>query len=125
MNNSQSNSIELSPNTQLDIFSQESARDIGYQLAKLDQWPEPSKFTLNLHQQQVKNIVINDLIQSNKPLIVTGYASLDRIIDLISDLRLENNHKLRILLGNEPFESKSKSFVLKGHSFSDELESIG
>jgi superfamily II DNA or RNA helicase len=119
--NSEPNSSQPLPNTQLDIFSQESARDIGYQLAKLDQWPEQSKFPLNLHHQQVKNIVINDLIQSKTPLIVTGYAALDRIIDLISDLNLENTQKLRILLGNEPFESKSKSFVLKGHTFSDEL----
>jgi hypothetical protein len=107
--------------SQLDIFAQEFVQDIGYRLAALGQWPDQGRFPVNLPQQSVRKYVLEDLVTSASPLIVTGYASLDRIIDLMADVGAHENVDIRLLLGNEPFESRKKSFVLANQSFTDEL----
>lgn len=111
----------MTESSQLDIFSQPSYTDIRYRLAQLGRWPDQSRFPLNLIDRSVRDQVLQDLKASSRPLIVTGFASLDRIIDLLADVGSREDVRLRLLLGNEPFESRKKSFVLDGQSFPNEV----
>lgn len=90
-------------------------------MAQLGRWPDQSRFPLNLIDRSVRDQVLQDLKASSRPLIVTGFASLDRIIDLLADVGSREDVRLRLLLGNEPFESRKKSFVLDGQSFPNEV----
>lgn len=63
----------------------------------------------------------HDLRAAQEPLIVTGYAGLDRVIELVADCP-ETTH-VRILFGSEPFPSRRESFELADKSFSKEVES--
>lgn len=116
--NEGSRGIEQSP--QLDFFDQEVVRDIGRRLAAAGGWPDESRFPVNLADRTVKGRVLADLAASANPLIVSGYASLDRIIDFTADLSPKGG-RLRLLLGNEPFESRKKSFAHGGISFEKEM----
>lgn len=81
-------------------------------------WPDADRFPLNRPGQTVESVVLDDLRRSAAPLIVTGYASLDRIIAFAADLQ---SATVRLLLGNEPFESRTRSFVHGGRRFSAEV----
>ena len=83
-------------------------------------WPRSERFPLNIDNARVKDIVINDLATSESPLIVTGYASLDKVIDFVAECAEETN--VRLLLGAEPFDSRRESFELGSHSFTREME---
>ncbi len=54
----------------------------------------------NEGKRKVRNVVLNDLKQSNKTIIVSGYASLDELLKVISLNR--TGQELTILIGNEP-----------------------
>lgn len=47
-------------------------------------WPPLERFPLNLNDRSVEDKVVEDLRQSPSPLIVTGYASLDQVIDFVA-----------------------------------------
>jgi superfamily II DNA or RNA helicase len=64
--------------------------------AKVDDFLLPN----NEGKRKVRNIVLNDLKQSNKTIIVSGYASLDELLKVISLNR--TGQELTILIGNEP-----------------------
>lgn len=66
------------------------------------------------------DVVERDLRAAQEPLIVTGYAGLDRVIELVADCP-ETTH-VRILFGSEPFPSRRESFELADKSFSKEVE---
>jgi superfamily II DNA or RNA helicase len=64
----------------------------------------------------VGSIIENDLRRSKNPLIITGYASLEKIIDFLADCHSswQSNpdafEQIRILLGNEPYPTKAQEF---------------
>jgi len=87
--------------------------DIRHRLAGLGRWPDQGKFPLNLLDRSVREQVLQDIKASCRPPIVTGFASLDRIIDLLTDDGSREGVCLRLLLGNEPFESRKKSFAFR------------
>lgn len=66
----------------LDLFSSEAG--IGSRTAGFE-WPESSSFPLNRNGAKTEDIVIDDLHRSADPLIISGFASLDRLIDFIGD----------------------------------------
>ena len=85
-------------------------------------WPPESRFPLNIPSQRtVQSTVIPDLLNSDNPLLVTGYASLDHIIALISQLPA-NATQVRLLFGSEPFPSRRETFSMSQHSFPTEVE---
>jgi len=82
-------------------------------------WPSPNRFPLNLNDRSVADNVVEDLRSSPSPLIVTGYASLDRIIDFVAGCPQKS--QIRILFGQEPFGSQRESFQLSRINLSDEI----
>jgi phosphatidylserine/phosphatidylglycerophosphate/cardiolipin synthase-like enzyme len=84
--------------------------------------PPENRFPLNIPSQRtVQSTVIPDLLNSDNPLLVTGYASLDHIIALISQLPA-NATQVRLLFGSEPFPSRKEVFPMSQHSFPAEVE---
>lgn len=74
-------------------------------------WPEPLRFPLNQDDSRVEDVVFRDLRVSKSPLLVTGFATLDRLIDFIASA--ENCELVRIVFGSEPFDSRRDIFTLK------------
>jgi len=101
----------------LDLFSAASGTDPEFRA--LD-WPTPGRFPLNVNRQKVRDQVLADLRASRGPLIVAGYASLDRLIDFIAECAEDS--RIRLLLGFEPFPSRRASFQVRGYSFPREVE---
>lgn len=83
-------------------------------------WPDPARFPMNVNRQMVREVVLGDLKSAPDPLIVTGYASLDTLIDFISGCTPEAN--VRVLLGFEPHPSRRESFAGRGQAFSREVQ---
>lgn len=85
----------------LDLFAEETPVDA--EAHRLD-WPDSARFPLNVDRRHVRDRVLEDLLASHEPLLVTGYAALDHLIDFIAETP-EGGH-LRLLLGFEPFLSR-------------------
>lgn len=91
-----------------------------------DSWPNYERFPYNYTDSQVGVVIEEDLNHSKNSLIITGYASLDKIIDFLAknDQRLERNSEafksIRILLGNEPYPTKKQDFS-SSNIFSEEI----
>ncbi|NEQ40013.1 MAG: DEAD/DEAH box helicase family protein [Okeania sp. SIO3I5] len=95
--------------------------------AEETQWPEHNKFPYNSDKNFVETVIRKDLEAAKNPLIITGYASLDKIIDFLAD----NYHKfnknsdafaeIRLLLGHEPYPTKTQEFPYS-HKFDREIE---
>ena len=98
-----------------DLFSDDGAWRNGIPDAD---WPDQERFPLNRSSCRVEDVVSADLKAAADPLIVTGFSALDRIIGFTADL---GRAKARLLLGSEPFESRMRSFVHRGHSFPAEV----
>lgn len=111
----------MSESPQLNIFDVVGLGDIGHRLATVGRWPDQGRFPVNLPGRTVREKVLEDLKASANPLIVTGYASLDRIIDLLAGVGRQEGTHVRLVLGNEPFESRKKNFVLANQSFPDQV----
>ncbi len=98
-----------------------------YNNAEETKWPEHNKFPYNSDKNFVQTVIPRDLKAAKNPLIITGYASLDRIIDFLAD----NYHKfnknsdafaeIRLLLGHEPYPTKTPEFPYS-HKFDREIE---
>lgn len=90
-------------------------------LSKLN-WPPESRFPLNIPPDRaVETVVIEDIVKSKNSLLVAGYASLDHVIELVSQIPDPSTH-VRLLFGFEPFPSRRDSFRLATHSFASEVE---
>ena len=106
-----------SQNLTLPLFSDIEANNGKTLLAE---WPDGQRFPLNEEGHAVSHSVEADLRASKQPLLVTGFASLDRLIDFVADC--EQPACIRLLLGAEPFDSRRDSFELGQHSFTREME---
>lgn len=106
------------PRHTLDLFAQ---RHSPLQECPGLDWPDPERFPLNLDSATVADVVQRDLHAAREPLIVTGYAGLDRVIGLVADCPATT--PVRILFGSEPFPSRRESFELVDKNFSKEVES--
>jgi superfamily II DNA or RNA helicase len=101
----------------LDLFTDEEELAAN---ARLSDWPDPQRFPLNVDHHQVQGQVVTDLRGSQRPLIVTGYAALDHLIDFIADM--DTAPEVRILLGFEPFPARRDRYEVKGHDFPAEIQ---
>lgn len=84
------------------------------------EWPDTTRFPLNLDKSTVEQTVWKDLKYSLNPFLVVGFASLDRVIDFIAECREEA--QIRIIFGFELFQSRKDDFALRESSFSKEME---
>lgn len=107
--------------SQGDLFAETGLWNPDGKLDTVPDWPKNERFPLNRAGRTVAEVVVDDLTRSDEPLIITGFASLDRIVSLLADVADNPDSRLRLVLGNEPFESKKKSFALKGKAFPDEV----
>ncbi|MCP4276701.1 MAG: helicase [Gammaproteobacteria bacterium] len=103
---------------QISLFDQEV--DFLAELSARDGWPDPNDFPYNARKSNVGSVVIKDLKASANPLIVTGYASLEKIIGFCSEIDNDGS-TIRILLGSEPYETKRTEFRLNSISFPEEI----
>ncbi len=84
-------------------------------------WPDMERFPHNFKKNKVENIVLQDLTKSTSPLIITGFTSLDYIINFVADLPSEQPENIRLLIGSDPSPSQHKIFSHKGINLSQEI----
>lgn len=108
---------QLTP--QLGLFDPQVVRSA--KLQNITEWPEQQRFPLNFDKNKVEDIVLNDIRESTSPLIITGYTSLDYLIDFVADLDAEQPKFISILLGSEPSPARRKEYSLKKSTFSQEV----
>lgn len=87
-------------------------------------WPDGHRFPHNFQRDTVREHVWDDLTQSARPLLVTGYSSLEWIVDFLAALHgpsLEQK-RVRVLIGFEPRALASLSRPAgRYRSFPDEV----
>ncbi len=66
-------------------------------------WPDGRRFPLNLDAGKVQDVAMPNLRAARSPLIVSGYASLDRWIDFVTNCA--DTSRPRLLVGHEPYPS--------------------
>ena len=84
------------------------------------EWPPPSRFPINQDSARVQDQVLADLESSSTPLIVTGYATLDRLIDFVAEA--ERCSRIRIVFGFEPFDSRRNTFSFMQRELPQEMK---
>lgn len=107
-----------------DLFDQPP--HLAQQIREQAYWPAPSRFPLNfVRGRSVRDTVLTDLLASDAPLIVTGYAALAEVVDFIGEFRTSRESvpsgAVRILFGAEPFLSMRHSFAGPSHRFSEDM----
>lgn len=70
-------------------------------------WPDSTRFPLNLDDVSVGDIVLEDLRHADRALIVAGYASLDKLVEFIARSRSES---IRVVFGSEPHEGRQQRY---------------
>jgi hypothetical protein len=83
-------------------------------------WPDVRRFPCNVPGANVADVVLEDLRQSESPLIVTGYASLDRVVSFLAGLE-DRPGPVRLLFGAEPYVSGRERFELRADDFPEEV----
>jgi len=106
---------------QAGLFDDVGFLDAESRLRVVPDWPDSERFPLNRPGETAGRVILADLLGSRSPLIVTGYTSLDRVISFIGDVGAQSAGPVRLVLGNEPFESRTASFTLNGRRFPEEV----
>ena len=101
----------------LDLFA-DAARH-GDEKALRFPLPDQRRFPTNLGSHRVALPVEDDLRQSTDPLIITGYAALDRLIVFCGN---QTSAKARVVFGHEPFPAAERSYRLDDVEFPREVE---
>ncbi|MBC7970022.1 MAG: helicase [Verrucomicrobia bacterium] len=90
--------------------------------------PAHDRFPYNYGDRKVKPLIFNDLRQSRRPMIISGYTSLSMIIEFLAlcyqDLERnpETFETIQILIGNEPAPTGRSSFRLNQHDLPQEMQ---
>lgn len=95
-----------------DLFSSEPEVFIRFALSALA-WPAQERFPVNLQRTHVRDVVTEDLITSDAPLLIAGYSSITALVELVANWRRVRGDRpgsLRLLLGSEPFPSQRTYF---------------
>lgn len=75
------------------------------------EWPDARRFPLNHERAHVSDVVLDDLRASANPLIVTGYAALDRLVDFIAGA--DRSETIRVVFGTEPYATERARFTVR------------
>ena len=97
-----------------DLFAAATDQNLGVE------WPPAARFPINQDVARVEDTVIKDLKSSSKPLIVTGFATLDRIIDFVASA--DQCHQIRVVFGSEPFSSRQETFSIHSPDLPHEMK---
>ncbi len=106
------------PNQTLDIFAAEEPEDRLLEAG----YPASDRFPLNLDGVKVEDVVLPDLRASSSPLIVTGFASIDRLLDFCCEHCRNPGTTVRLLIGHEPFSSRRDTFTVNRVDLTSEAE---
>jgi superfamily II DNA or RNA helicase len=90
-------------------------------IKNLSVWPDQIRFPINFDGQKVESIVLKEIQSSSAPLIVTGYTSLDYLIDFIASLPGERPGSVSILIGSEPSPARRRNYSLEKISLPQEI----
>lgn len=105
--------------SQLGFF--DSDVEIQASIRGVSDWPEQERFPLNLKDSPAEKIILKDLAGSFSPLLVTGFTSLDYIIDFVADLPQEKPASIRLLIGSEPSPARRSEYSLQKKSLPQEV----
>ena len=105
-------------NQTLDIFASDEPEDRLLQSG----YPAQDRFPLNLDGVRVENVVLPDLRDSASPLIITGFAGIDRLLDFCCDQCGNPEAEVRLLIGQEPFPSRRDTFTVNRADLTSEAE---
>jgi hypothetical protein len=100
--------------TTLDLFAAASDQALDRD------WPSGNRFPLNQDAASVEDTVLADLRSSSNPLIVTGFATLDRLIDFVASA--DQCDQIRVVFGSEPFASRQDTFSIQGLDLLHEMK---
>ncbi len=95
--------------------------DVQASVRDVSEWPDPERFPHNFRKAKVESIVLNDLANSSSPLIVTGFTSLDYVIDFLADLPADQPQVLRLLIGSEPTLSHRSQYSVNKKTLPQEV----
>ena len=87
-------------------------------------WPAQARFPVNRPSARVRDVVAEDLLASESPVLIAGYSSIAALVDLVADWRRRRADKpgnVRLLLGSEPFASQRTHFMSPGEEFTQEV----
>jgi len=84
-------------------------------------WPDIERFPHNFNKNKVEQVVSKDLTNSVHPLIITGFTSLDYIIDFVAALPADHPTQIRLVVGSEPSPARRTEYSLKKKSFPQEV----
>ena len=102
-----------------DLFSVGPRPLVRHQLAALA-WPEPTQVLVNYAGVRVRDLVWTDMVSSQRALVVAGFASIAKIVEL-SAARDPDGGTLRVLLGTEPFGTERVDFGSPEAAFTREV----
>ena len=95
---------------QPDLFSSSAEPRLGLRLGQM-QWPDPGLLPVNHANGSVRDQVWQDLVSSRAPLVLAGFASITKIVELVAAAsRKSNSGSVRVLLGTEPFTTERVAF---------------
>lgn len=106
----------MSLDNQIDLFEEEAAT-----VTPSVAWPSMERFPLNLRGRSAGSVIERDLAAAENTLIVTGYASLGRLVSFFGQLAFDRRQPFRLLLGAEPHPTARSDFSLRGHDLPDEI----
>jgi superfamily II DNA or RNA helicase len=77
-----------------------------------NKWPDQEKFPLNIPDadRKVNSILENDLLSSRDFLLITGFTSLSKVVEVFGTSRFDNLKRIRILIGNDPIVRKRSKY---------------
>jgi hypothetical protein len=85
-------------------------------------WPSQHRHPVNHSSAAVGRVVRADLTASPAPLVVTGFAAIAELVDLIGAwLTHPAPRVLRVVLGSEPFSTQRLAFGSPSVEFTDEV----
>jgi len=105
---------------QLDLFQKSSSVKVKGILEGRS-WPDHERFPVNRAKSRVQSVLWNDIVASENPLLVAGYASIGQMIELLAAWgERDRDGTVRITLGAEPFQTNRVSFRSDDREFTDE-----
>ncbi len=100
-----------------DLFSFGTDPHLRLRLGNLE-WPSFDEFPVNHSTARVGRQVWTDLTTSREPLVLAGYASLDKVVELVAAAAHQPDPgRVRVLLGTEPFATQRRNFGSATASF--------
>ena len=106
-----------------DLFSSTPEPHLSLQLGQLT-WPDPGLLPVNHAGAHVRDHVWDDLVSSRTPLVLAGFASITKLIELVAAVTHKADHgSVRVLLGTEPFATERVAFGSPSAAFTEDVRS--